>query len=268
MIWSNMEYVTLRIIRRFLFSGQMLDKLGGWMPYWRVNQGLLDPEPIITAWQRLAREAGPECPDLRGKRVAELGCGAASGTGYEWTARLGGRWTGVEPFARFDANLDERVFQQVCWRFPGASRMTVSRVASLDALETGSMEVIVSNSVLEHVRDPLDAFRQCWRVLAPGGVMLHQVDYRDHFFKYPFHFLTFSQGMWDNLLNPGDLPRHRLDDHLDDLARAGFDARVLERQTDPRALAAVAPFLDPAFARRDRDMLATTTAAIFCRKSL
>ena len=267
MIWSNMEYVALRIIRRFLFTGAVLDRMGGWMPYWRVNQGRLDPEPIVTAWLRLAREAGPECPDLRGKRVAELGCGATNGTGYEWTSRLGGRWTGVEPFEPFDADRDERIFQQVSWRQPAVSRMSVSRVRSLDALETGSMDIIVSNSVLEHIRDPFEALRQCHRVLAAGGVMLHQVDYRDHFFKYPFHFLTFSQGMWDNLLDPGDLPRHRLDDHLFALRQCGFETRVLERQTDHEALAAVAPFLDPAFASRDRDMLATTTAAIFCRKS-
>jgi len=289
-LWSNLEYVSLRLVRRFLFSGPVLDRIGAYVPYWRVNQGRLDPEPIVTAYQRLARLAGV---DITGIRVVELGCGATNGTGHEWTARFSGSWTGVEPFAPFDTELDARIAQDVSRRRPGpharpatdafgsaspdASRGhggrdsssipgAVSRVRDLAALDSGSVDLIVSNSVLEHVRDPLACFRECFRVLAPGGAMLHQVDYRDHFFKYPFQFLTFSQAVWDNLLDPGDLPRHRLDDHLDALARGGFQAQVLERSSDPAALAAVAPFLDSRFAARDRDMLATTTAAIACRK--
>lgn len=261
-LWSNLEYVVLRLVRRFVFSGAVLDRIGGFVPYWRVNQGRLDPEPIVTAYQRLARLAGT---DPRGKNVVELGCGASNGTGYEWTARFGGSWTGVEPFAPFDADLDARVFEQVRTRHPEASRREVRRVRDAAAVETGWADLIVSNSVLEHVRNPEPAFRECRRMLAPGGTMLHRVDYRDHFFKYPFHFLTFSKPVWDNLLNPGDLPRHRMDDHLAALARCGFEVEILEREADPAALAAVAPFLDPLFARRDRDMLATTTASLACR---
>jgi SAM-dependent methyltransferase len=290
-LWSNLEYVTLRLIRRFLFTGEALDRLGGLIPYWRVNQGRLDPAPIVSAYQRLAREAGRGLDNIR---AVELGCGAANGTGYEWTARLGGTWTGVEPFARFDPELDARLREETAWRHPGAppgedtlhatsaahapdaacetatARRTgaaVRRVNDLDALDDASADVIVSNSVLEHVSDPAALFRQCARVLAPGGFMLHRVDYRDHFFKYPFHFLTFSREFWDNVLNPGDLPRLRLDDHLALLTRAGFAVSVVERETAPAQLAAVAPFLAPEFASRHRDMLATTIAALYCRKT-
>ncbi|GFK95730.1 putative S-adenosylmethionine-dependent methyltransferase/MSMEI_2290 [Fundidesulfovibrio magnetotacticus] len=263
MIWSNLEYVTLRLIRRFLFSGQALDRLGGWMPYWRVNQGRLDPSPIVDAYERLALRAGIATD---GCRVVELGCGAANGTGHEWTARFGGSWTGVEPFALFDAALDATLQAQARARHPYGLSGNVGRVRDLALLPDAGADLIVSNSVLEHLRRPPEVFRHCFRVLAPGGAMLHRVDYRDHFFKYPFHFLTFSQSVWDNLLDPGDLPRHRLDDHLAALSRAGFEAHVLERETDHRALRAVAPFLAPPFDGRNPDMLATTTAVIACRK--
>jgi len=262
-LWSNLEYVTLRIIRRFLFNGEVLDRLGSFIPYWRVNQGRLDPEPIVTAYQQLARQAGV---DLHDKRVVELGCGATNGTGYEWTARFRGHWTGVEPFAFFDQDLDATLFANVRMRQPSAARERTSRMRELAGLDSGSADIIVSNSVLEHVRDPLALFEQCQRVLTPEGMMLHQVDYRDHFFKYPFHFLTFSKALWDNLLDPGDLPRFRLDDHLMDLRSSGFACEVLKRDTDPEALAAILPFLAPEFSSRDRGMLSTTTAALACRK--
>jgi SAM-dependent methyltransferase len=264
-LWSNLEYVTLRIIRRFLFNGDVLDRLGTFIPYWRVNQGRLDPEPIVTAYQQLARQAGI---DLHDRRVVELGCGATNGTGYEWTARFGGHWTGVEPFALFDQDLDATLFANVRMRQPRASRDNTSRMRDLAGLESSSADIIVSNSVLEHVRDPLALFEQCSRVLVPGGLMLHQVDYRDHFFKYPFHFLTFSKALWDNLLDPGDLPRFRLDDHLAALRVSGFGCEVLKRETDFGALSAIVPFLAPEFSARDRDMLSTTTAALACRKAL
>jgi len=262
-IWSNLEYVPLRLARRFLFKGDTLDRLGGWMPYWRVNQGRVDPAPIVDACQRLARFAGVE---LAGTRAAELGCGASNGTGHEWVARFGGAWTGVEPFVLLDMDLDARMAERARLRHPYGLSGEVRRVRELSHFDGESLDVVISNSVLEHVRDPLGLFRECHRVLVPGGIMLHQVDYRDHFFKYPFQFLTFSQAVWDNLLDPGDLPRLRLDDHLAALGWAGFEARVLERHANPKALHAVAPFLVPPFAGRDPDMLATTTAAILCRK--
>jgi len=261
MIWSNMEYVPLRLIRRFLLSGAALDRLGGVLPYWRVNAGLSDPEAVVKGYADLAAEAWKP---LEGLRAVELGCGATNGTGYAWTALFGGSWTGVEPFALLDTDRDAALLERVRVHHPQAGPQNVRRLRGLAQLADASADVIVSNSVLEHVRDPLDTFRQCRRVLAPGGFMLHKVDYRDHFFKYPFQFLTFPRVIWDNLLDPGDLPRHRLDDHLQALGDAGFAARVLRRETDQRAFAAVAPFLDPEFAGRDRDMLATTVASIFC----
>jgi SAM-dependent methyltransferase len=258
-IWSNLEYVGLRLIRRFVFRGPGLDRLAWALPYFKANQATLDPGPIVDAYQDLLAQAGV---DPAGKRVVELGCGATNATGYEWTARLGGQWIGVEPFALFDEALDHELLNRVRLRRPGAGDFETRRVKDLADVPDGWAELIVSNSVLEHVADPDQLFRQCRRVLAPGGVILHQVDYRDHFFKYPFHFLQFSRQTWDNWLNPGDLPRWRLDDHLTGLARAGFAAQVLKRQTDRAGFDRITPFLDREFAGREPDTLAVTLAAI------
>ena len=180
----------------------------------------------------------------------------SAATGPEWSPSPSSTRTWTRPFSPAPACA-----------IPVPSREKTSRIRELAGLDSASADIIVSNSVLEHVRDPLDLFRECLRVLAPGGIMLHQVDYRDHFFKYPFHFLTFSKALWDNLLDPGDLPRLRLDDHLLALRISGFECEVLKQETDPAALAAVVPFLAPEFSWRDRDMLSTTTAALACRRT-
>jgi len=47
--------------------------------------------------------------------------------------------------------------------------------------------LIVSRAVLEHCADPLGALRDMSEALAPGGVMLHKVDLRDHSLFSPPH---------------------------------------------------------------------------------
>jgi len=43
------------------------------------------------------------------------------------------------------------------------------------------------------------------------GAHLHFVDLRDHYFKYPFAMLAYSEAVWKNFLNPtSNLNRYRL----------------------------------------------------------
>jgi hypothetical protein len=52
------------------------------------------------------------------------------------------------------------------------------------------------------------------KLTAPQGIHLHFVDLRDHFFKYPFEMLKFSESVWKNFLNPtSNLNRYRLNDY-------------------------------------------------------
>jgi SAM-dependent methyltransferase len=64
----------------------------------------------------------------------------------------------------------------------------------------GSMDLLFSNTVLEHV--PLleirRLFKEAFRLLQPGGLMLHLIDSSDHFAHSdrsisPLNFLTFSE---------------------------------------------------------------------------
>jgi SAM-dependent methyltransferase len=136
----------------------------------------------------------------------------------------------------------------------------VCRVRQLNAIEGGSIDLILSGSVLEHVSDPLALFAQLRRLLVPGGAMLHIVDYRDHFFKYPYHFLQFRKATWNRWLNPGDLPVWRLYDHLDQLKAAGFSTRVLAESRDREAYAAIAAHVSSDYNRDDERLQATFAA--------
>ena len=48
MLLSNFEYVPLRILRRFLFSRRVLDRLSAFLPYYLTNRNESGSDPIPT----------------------------------------------------------------------------------------------------------------------------------------------------------------------------------------------------------------------------
>jgi SAM-dependent methyltransferase len=259
--FDSLEYAALRVLRRFCFTEKRLAAWGSRLPYYRVNQGVTDPTAIAAAY---AADLGRLGLPVAGKRIIEIGCGSANGAGYALAALGAAQVICHEPYALHDVGLDAKHLEALVIRHPGVKFSVVRRVATLADQPDASADIIVSNSVLEHVADTKALFAELARLLAPGGVMVHRVDYRDHFFKYPFHFLLYSKRTWNWFLNPGDLPRWRYDDHAAALARAGFDVSVLDFTRDEDGFAAVADRLHPDFQDRDPDILSIVQATLVC----
>jgi hypothetical protein len=66
----------------------------------------------------------------------------------------------------------------------------------------GPVDLILSNSVYEHLDDVEGVTRALAALTQPDGLNLHFVDLRDHFFKYPFEMLRFTERTWRRWLNP------------------------------------------------------------------
>ncbi len=65
-----------------------------------------------------------------------------------------------------------------------------------------SVDIVLSSSVYEHLDDVEGITRALARLTRPDGIHIHFVDLRDHFFKYPFEMLRFSESTWRTWLNP------------------------------------------------------------------
>jgi SAM-dependent methyltransferase len=219
----RIEYVTLRLIRRYFFSETMVSRLGRFLPYYQTNTGEINPFLIIDRYRNLLDS---QHRSIHGKTVLEVGSGRTNGVCYGIATLGAAKVYALEPFVAIDPHADARFLAG-----KESTSACVQRINSFDALNDRSVDLIVSNSVLEHVSDLDKFFADCRRVLTSGGVMIHIVDYRDHFFKYPYAFLIYSKKTWNSWLNPGDLPRWRLNDHLVSAERAGFRAIVVEQES-------------------------------------
>src|SRR5688500_7771847 len=76
------------------------------------------------------------------------------------------------------------------------------------------VDIVLSNSVYEHLDDVEGITQALAEITKPDGLQVHYVDLRDHFFKYPFEMLRFSESTWRKWLNPSsNHNRYRLWDY-------------------------------------------------------
>lgn len=98
------------------------------------------------------------------------------------------------------------------------------------------VDMIFSTHVYEHL-DDVDGITQALAALTqPGGLHLHFIDLRDHFFKYPFEMLTFSESVWRTWLNPGsNLNRCRMQDYHQIFLKYFKAVKITILERDPNA---------------------------------
>ena len=101
--------------------------------------------------------------------------------------------------------------------------------------QISQVDCVLSTSVYEHLDDVNGITRALAKLTSPTGFHLHFVDLRDHYFKYPFEMLTFSEYVWKNFLNPtSNLNRFRLTNYREvfDAYFKKVDTPILGRQED------------------------------------
>lgn len=129
------------------------------------------------------------------------------------------------------------------------------------------VDLVLSNSVLEHVEDVPRTVLELARTTAPNGQHFHFIDLRDHFFKYPFEMLAHSEAVWRRFLNPGsNLNRLRAWDY-ERLFTASFGHVSVEvRHSEVVAFRAARSRIRPEFLTGDEERDAVTQ--ILLRASL
>jgi SAM-dependent methyltransferase len=140
------------------------------------------------------------------------------------TAELAARGFPVADFANIET-VDDML------RLTNAEYLT-SGLSSLQKIKSGSVDLIWSQAVLEHVRyHEMDAvFSEFHRILKPNGAMSHRIDFRDHL-GGSLNNLRFSRRLWESefMVKSGFYTnRVRQPVMLRALQNAGFDVNILE----------------------------------------
>lgn len=96
--------------------------------------------------------------DIRGKIIADVGCGAGSFLSY--ASGLASKVIAVEPTKRYHASLNDSGYEVFSY--------------AKDALDdySESLDVVFSFQVIEHVENPLDFIRDLEALLKPGGHLI------------------------------------------------------------------------------------------------
>lgn len=186
--------------------------------------------------------------DIRSAGVAELGPGVVFGAAAYLRA-AGAEVTLIDRWlAGWTAGYHDAVYEAMIKRIeaehpghdcaplrqlvvegaygPNTLRALQAPVEALDMIEDATFDAVVSNAVLEHIADPKRAFSEIFRITKPGGVGVHQVDYRDHRnFNAPLEHLLLSENEFDALnskvnMEYGSQRRHS--DYASLLTDAGF----------------------------------------------
>jgi SAM-dependent methyltransferase len=131
------------------------------------------------------------------------------------------------------------------------------------------VDIVLSSSVYEHLDDVEGITRALAGLTKPDGIQIHFIDLRDHFFKYPFEMLRFSERTWRNWLNPSsNHNRYRLWDYRRVFSACfdRVDIEVLDRQVE--AFRRISPSARPEFVSGNVDEDAVTLIRVIAAKPL
>jgi SAM-dependent methyltransferase len=99
-------------------------------------------------------------------------------------------------------------------------------------LGPATYDLIVSNAVLEEMYDPTPVFEAQGRLLRPGGLMIHKIDFGDYgmFSKHGFHpleFLTVPDWAYRRMVESSGQPNRRLVNYYrDTVAGLGYQSTI------------------------------------------
>jgi hypothetical protein len=251
----NLPYLIPRLIRHFLPENVVRTLL---LRNIIIQPGLETNNPL-AAVQRYVDVLSRRGLSFQGRRVLVFGYGGRFDIGLGILKAGAAHVILCDKYAPPDEAHNRRMFpaeqnyivvENDTLR-PRPEWMTLLEAVIRDAHASGKMQpvdIVISSSVYEHLDDVEGITRALAGMTKPDGIQIHYVDLRDHFFKYPFEMLRFSEVTWRRWLNPSsNHNRYRLWDY-----RRAFEAffgqveiQVLTREEE--AFRKILPRIRPEF---------------------
>lgn len=274
--YLNLPYLLPRLVRHFLPEKIVRTLL---LRSWIIRPGVETSNPS-AAVKRYADVLSARGLSFHSKRILVLGYGGRFDTGFSLLKEGASHIILCDKYAPPDEAHNLRLFGAEQRYFFVEKRGIRPRKEWISLLETdirdaqarGEIEpvdIILSSSVYEHLEDVEGITHALAHLTKPDGIQIHYVDLRDHFFKYPFEMLRFSEVTWRRWLNPSSHHnRYRLWDY-----RKAFEAcfgkvevEILSREEEN--FRKIQPHLRPEFVSGHMEEDAATTILIVVSEPL
>ncbi len=275
-LYLNLPYLLPRLVRHFLPEQWVRALL---LRSVIIRPGLETSSPF-AAVQRYAEVLSACGRSLRGKRILVFGYGGRFDLGFGLLKEGAAHVVLCDKYARPDETHNGQLFAGEEEYFavtnegvrPRPERMTLLESDIREVQPSGQIDpvdIVLSSSVYEHLDDVEGITRALAGLTKPDGIQIHFVDLRDHFFRYPFEMLRFSESTWRHWLNPSsNHNRYRLWDY-----RRAFTAcfeqveiEVLER--DAEMFRNVMPSIRPEFVSGNLEDDSVTLIRVIASKPL
>jgi hypothetical protein len=239
-----------------------------------IRPGLESSDPV-AAVNRYIEVLSQNGRTIQDKRVLVFGYGGRFAVGVELLRRGAAHVVLCDHVASLDEDRNRQLVQEYSSYIavvdgratPRPEFMTLLHGEIRQAsLRNGvpPLDYILSTSVYEHLDDVDGITCALAQWTSSRGCHLHFVDLRDHFFRYPFEMLKFSERIWKLFLNPtSNLNRYRLNNYRK-VFKAHFrhvQIEVMER--DEASFLMAQPLIRPEFLTGDPSLDAATAISIF-----
>lgn len=253
----NLKYLLPRLARHFLPEKIVRFLL---LRGWIIRPGIETGSPAQAA-ERYRVDLAEAGVDLQGKSILIFGYGGRFSLGIELLRLGAAQIILADKFAPPDdahnlgllplngQYLEER--QGRVTPRPESITLIEGDILSEEVRSAiPQVDILLSSSVYEHLDDVEGITESLAAVTKPEGIQLHYVDLRDHYFKYPFEMLCYSEKIWYAWLNPSsNHNRCRLWDYQAVFDAHFEDVKVIIIEGDEAAFEAVRTRIRPEFKR-------------------
>jgi len=275
-LYLNLPYLIPRLARHFLPDNLVRALL---LRNIIIRPGLETSSPF-AAVQRYIDVLSERGLSFRGKRVLVFGYGGRFDIGFGLLKEGAAHVILCDRYASPDEVHNRQMFATEEKYFVSESKglrprpewMTLLQSDIREIQATGEIQpidIVLSSSVYEHLDDVEGITHALACLTKPDGIQIHFVDLRDHFFKYPFEMLRFSERTWRGWLNPSsNHNRYRLW-HYRKAFEAHFEQveiEVLSREED--VFRKLMPYIRPEFVSGNLQEDSVTLIRVIASKPL
>lgn len=267
----KIKYLVLRLLRHFMPEpvARFLLKRR-----WIIRPGLESSDPFAAVDQYI-KGLSANGKAINGRRVLVFGYGGRFTVGVELLRKGAAHVVLCDHFVLLDKERNRELLPDYADYLVSENDDVRPRAEFITLLhgdiredsiqrQISEVDYVLSTSVYEHLDDVNGITQALAKLTARDGGQLHFVDLRDHYFKYPFEMLAYSENIWRNFLNPAsNLNRFRLNNYRE-VFGAYFqkvETSILERLTDE--FRAARPRIRPEFLTGDELADAVTLIRVF-----